>query len=664
MIPAVARSATQTLSSRCSTGHGDQPLGWRVSGFATLLVLLQLAALSPLGWTQPTSQPIAAHPPILIDGDADLCNAADLDGGVDVADGIVNCAIADGSPDRPYVIQGWNVTWEPPGPCRLQPTPGLCPPLPPCSTSNVPAAIAICGTRKHIRLESSEISNAEVVRDVEAGIPAAALLLSNADHVNVKNLDLRAGGIALFVEAGKEIPTLNPLSEGVTVVDVRARSWVESAESAAGTALPALNVARLSIVRILDMPVALRGVTLDARLRDIAVDASSVVGSTRFELVDSLVANGSSTAGVRLFKVDSVVERNVFRDIGIQLEASVAANVIAVQDGSVMIRQNRFELRSDGIQLGGTPVGHIRENVFVPSSSNVEVRALKQDVNGCASVRFSYNDVPGVSLFNDDNTCPLDARYNWWDGEARTETSATNGGSIATDPPLSRPLAELPVVVVAGPAQGTQVYGKVFLFGGTETATGFAVDRIEASALESEWVFNRSAPSAGEWQLVWDVGGEVLGPLSLFVRACAVGDDCGLPTRVDLFVIERPLPPIAFLEATPRVAAVGEPVRLDASLSYSPQGRPLLSYRFDLGTGDHTPWQSEPVFQATFETGGQYPTSVQVRDALNLVSENLPQSVIRIQDLNEAAGATTPGATVVGLLAGLVLLVGLSRRRA
>jgi hypothetical protein len=637
-------------------------LGWRVGALSFIL----LVGVLPVFSTAQSTPVAAAHGPILIEGDSDLCNPDDIVEGQDVADGITNCSTADGSAARPYIVSGWNVTWDPSGPCRIQPNPAVCPTISTCSTSTIPAAVAVCGTRKHILLERLEVGNAEISRTVDQGIPAAALLLSNVDHVAVVQTKARAGGIALYVEAGKPVPTLPPPTSAIQFDGLNVRSWTENAESAlAGTVPDIAELGGFSIVRIADAAIVLRHVVLDASFRDLGLVANAST-PTLFELTDSLVANGSSTAGLQLFDVDAVIERNVFRAIGIQggasSQAQVSGHALSIQDGALKIRQNRFELEGNGIELAGAPTGDIRENVFVPPLTGLAVEALSQEVSGCTTARFSYNDLPGSTVHNGDTACPLDARYNWWDGEARATSDGS--GAVATEPTLSRPIGQLPVVRIDAPSNGTQVHGKVFFIGTTQRPSDFSLERIEASSSESEWSQNRSSNSTGAWQLTWDVSGAPLGPTSVFVRACSAGDDCGLPTRVDLLVIERPLPPIALLEANPRVAHVGEPITLDASLSYSPQGRPLILFRFDLGDGRLSDWQSSPYFEARFSEPGQYSTSVQVQDAQDLINENLPQSVVRIQASTEDVSKPTPGIGTGAVFAVAAAALALVRRRA
>lgn len=600
--------------------------------------------------------------PILIDGDSDLCNVADVVDGKDQADGIVNCETADGSAERPYVVSGWNVTWDPAGPCKVDPSPLVCQRLPPCSTSSVPAAVAICGTRKHIVLETLAVGNAEVARQTQQPkIPAAAILVSNVDNLRLSSIDARAGGIALYVESGKPIPTLPERLSPVVVEEFRARSWTENLESGIGLPPSFQALPELSIVRVADSPVVFRRINVDASLRDVALIANASADMPVFELTDSFIANGSSTTGLGLYDLDARIERNRFQSIGVSGASYTASSVIEVYGGNITIRQNHFTLSSDGIFLSDAPVGHIRENVFTDQREGMENRVLKQDVNQCAEVRVAYNDIPTGSIENGDNACPIDARYNWWDGPPRVSVAANpleNPGAVETVPYLSRRIADLPAVNIATPSNGTQVHGKVLLSGTSRFPEDMQLHRIEASASESEWELNQSAPVAATWHMVWDVAGEPLGPFALYVRACGPGDDCGLPTRIDVLVIEKPLAPIAVFEASRRVVMVGQPVQLDASLSYSPQGRPVTSFRFDLGNGMSTPWQSSPLYEARFEYAGNYPVSVQVVDAQALVSENLPQQVIRVhREEGDADGGKVPSVGLGSLLGVLGLLI-------
>lgn len=639
-------------------------MGRKFRPFGFVCILLLVGTLAPTGFSQSSPASLAVHGPILIEGDADLCNLEDLDNGQDKADGIVNCETADGSAARPYIVTGWNVTWDPTGPCRLEPRPELCPPLPPCSTSSAPAAVAVCATRKHLRIENISVGNAEVVRNQA---PAAAILLSNVDNVQLRHVTGQAGGIVLLIESGKPIPTLSARTGEVIVEDLRVRSWLERVESALGGLPGGLRLAELSLIRVIDTPVAFRRLVVDATMRDVALTANASNAAPAFSLTDSMFENGSATVGLELFDVDALIERNVFRNLGVAAAGGAAGDAIAVSGGNVVIRQNLFDLQGDGIQLSGAPTGSIRENFFNPPSprrnDQVELRAVAQEVNGCTSIRVAYNDLPGASVANEDNTCPLDARYNWWDGNPRTVTASDGGGAINTQPALSRPIGELPVVLVAAPTNGTQVHGKILLSGTTRVPGALILDRIEASDSESEWTENVTAAAAPAWSLVWDMTGDPLGPTALFVRACAAGDDCGLPTRVDVLVIERPGAPIAVLEATPRVAKVGQAILLDASLSYSPQGRPLLSYRFDVGDGNLTSWQPSPLHEIRFDAPGNYPVSAHVLDAQGLLSENLPQLVIRIQPESDAdGGGQIPGFASWMLLAVLVGLT-IARRR-
>lgn len=111
---------------------------------------------------------------------------------------------------------------------------------------------------------------------------------------------------------------------------------------------------------------------------------------------------------------------------------------------------------------------------------------------------------------------------------------------------------------------------------------------------------HRSLHTPGAGKAANDVKRTLLGPSGLLSILLATG--CGGE------------PPSAALSATPASGVAPLSVRLDASASRDPDGRPLL-YRFDLdGDGRfETEFQTEPSFEGSLDTAGQFAARVEVR---------------------------------------------------
>ncbi|MDG6225472.1 MAG: FG-GAP-like repeat-containing protein [Candidatus Thermoplasmatota archaeon] len=90
-------------------------------------------------------------------------------------------------------------------------------------------------------------------------------------------------------------------------------------------------------------------------------------------------------------------------------------------------------------------------------------------------------------------------------------------------------------------------------------------------------------------------------------------------------------PPMAILTG-PERGVVGESMVFSGEGSYSPSGS-ILSYRFDLGDGTETTWQSMPTVAHSYSSPGEYEVSLEVMDAGGTMSEN--ESILSIQIVRE-----------------------------
>lgn len=630
------------------------------------LVLTALLAITPPAEAQPPS-----HAPIIIQGDADLCD--NVEAGRDVEDGIVNCDVADGSAEAPYLISGWSI--------RITNCPAAgstCGP-PTCESSKVPAALSICETTRHVVVRGVTIHNEEALRAVEppAGLSgpsevvAAGINLAGAANVRIESATVRAAGHAMVV--GPSEASGRP---ALTSRDIWVHGGIYASLTADGGGQA--TVARRPVIHVRQSDLELDSVTVDATGRGIGIQLFS--GHSAAEQPHSLrllnsEVHHANEFGVDLREYDSIIANNRFTQNGVcpfagdvpGFEAGCANLVL--DEGVHVATNNTFE--ASGVSIGiqvNLATARIQHNRFLPESAqsgSVAPTAMFQSNNACSPLRFSYNDLNGHRVINQDTTCELNAAFNYW-GAANGPAERQRGGqgAVTVTPPLRLPLADLPTVKVVTPAPGSAVHGRFLVAGTADPNEAPPLTHVEATESEDIWTPTENATGVSPWELALDATDNPVGPFPLWIRACA-GDVCGVPSTITILVIERPLPPIALLEAKPRVAMIGSDVFLDASLSYSPHARPVAAYRFDLGNGVLTDWRPESNYTVRYVQEGEYPVSVEAMDADGLTSTNLPQVVVRIRSTASDGGSVNPLPGVEGITAVTVGLavVAVWRRR-
>jgi hypothetical protein len=627
--------------------------------WAALLAVL-LLVLGGLGAPSVGAQSTAlkSHALIRIEGDSDLCDPAETVNGED-KDGIVNCLTADGSAQAPYRIAGWKIVKTDPG-CPLV---GACTPAPACSASTTSGAIAICSTSKHIVVEHVDVQNFEGVRGFDDdrlnSVAAAAIVLAGASNVALRWINASAAGYALLAQegrnAGEEISASNLLLEDV--------SFSSLLDDATGPSITSLDQ---PLVLIQDADVTLRRARIDGTGRQTSVKTTLESDNNerplhRLALADSEIF-GASTAGVDVYGYDTQITGNRFHSDGVPgREAAVlTAPDVRLSQGDHVVTHNSFNVINTGLAIERV-TGRVQFNKFTRAPQTTSgAAAVLQPQNACSHVRISYNDLNDLMVRNDETECPLPVPFNYW------STGAASGeGEVNRDPVLRLPIDDLPAIDIVAPQPSSGVHGKFLLRGNATPRKGGDLVRIEATDTEEAWGHNVTAEGLAAWILTWDASSAPLGPLSLWVRACSAAH-CGVPAELGLVVVERPLPPIALLEARPRVARPGEIVILDGSGSYSPQSRPIAAYRFEIGNDMKTDWLSTPFYEIRYSEVGEYPATLEVIDESGLQNNNLPQIVVRVREepKEQGNGDPIPSANAPLLLFAAAMALFIIRRRA
>lgn len=672
---------------------------------AAALVVLLVGIVPAWVPSVQAAPPRSPHAPIFIAGDADLCDDEDGDGTVGQDDGIVNCGTADGTPLRPYVIESLSIAfleenlcldgflYAPGSGCEA---PRLCPDSP------VVAAVMVCQTTKHIELRDLAVSaGAQIVAkcpsstavsqalcepedagDDGATVEYALLSLFAATNVTVSGLELESMPGAIRV-AGGPLGDSNTRPPGnIRLAGLRIRA--PPPESVAAASLE-------PVVSIEDSDVAIEDSVIEARgkMDAVSVDNSKDGGlgvAHAFAMERSTVRNATRFA-LLVYESDARIVGNAFSSIGVGatvsrvpgLEEPSGVGYATVQlESTAMqttydISENEFSvpaLQGTAMRLAAEGGGVVERNRFFQDWAGGFAIDLTQDA-GCGA-KVAFNDLNDLSVLNRDRSCYVDARHNWWGRPEGPTEGATDQatGRIVFDPWLRFPLAKLPLVAVASPASGSEAYAGVELLGTATTHEENPLLRVEATRSRDDWSTARLAEGLESWRLSWDLDGEPLGPLTLWLRACGEVE-CGASVEFTVVHVETPVPPVALLEAAPRVAHVRETVRLDASGSYSPQGRAIQAYRFDLGDGRRSEWGPNATLDVAYAQPRTYSVSVEVRDGANLTNTNVANVVLRVLGEGERLDATSSrnGGSVPGLgvplavAAALAAAMALARRR-
>jgi nitrous oxidase accessory protein NosD len=154
-----------------------------------LLALLLLGSLLVVSPPPGAEAAYAVRGAIRIDGDAGLCAPAS---------GVVNCATADGSAARPYLISGWQITVE-----------------------NVPA-VDLRGTTKYVEVRNNLLIGVQQDPFNNNYRPDGIFLIS-AQHVTVRSNEIRGVTWGVLTSYGGDVKiirnTFRDASTGVLVAD-------------------------------------------------------------------------------------------------------------------------------------------------------------------------------------------------------------------------------------------------------------------------------------------------------------------------------------------------------------------------------------------------------------------------------------------------------------
>ena len=639
---------------------------------APLVLLLALAAAGLPALMVPSvlGQP-SGRGPILIDGDDDFCD--------DDEEGVVNCATADGSAERPYVIEGWTIVVANPPPCASVPL-ASCAAPPACDGSIFAAAVSVCRTRAHVVVRDLRL-------DVQSADPNVAVIaLLGSSHVTVEDIAFTARGTGIAVAPWTDREERRFPADDIVLQRVQVEAAVPSlpffGESPSGAFLPTL-------LHMRDANVTVRGSLFDAGARPTALhmDARQAFASGvthDFRVETSRIWN-ATLHGVRVEDARVTLLGNAFAGSGVAPRVFVTRqgghSELGLPSAALLLASREYEIHGNAFDLGQSlglginvetnATGHITGNQF-RQEQGARAHALHVSPGFGCRARFAFNGVETLLVSNSELDCFLDARSNWWGRPEGPEQGGQEGlrqanGRVVHDPWLRFPLDKLPRVTVE--PVPSPVHGTLILRGAAVTVAENPLRAIELSRSRDDWSQVVVAEGTASWSLAWDLTQERLGRLTAWVRACGESE-CGLPTVVEVEHVETPLPPVAILEARPRLARIGESVSLDASSSYSPQGRGLVAYRFAAGAGA-LEWQESPRLDVAFDERGAHTASVEVRDAAGLVSTNVASVVVRVTGapLGTESGPTgsIPGFELAGLIAaaaGALLLAGARRRSA
>lgn len=618
--------------------------------------------------------------PIVIDGDDAFCPAGD-----GAASGVVNCATADGSAARPYVIAGWRIAVGETGNVCTPDNPSGCPEVPVCDGVEHLGAVTICGTTRHVVVRGVEVRTddayARPAGDGEGTArPLVGFLLHGASNITLSSLTVTASGVAVRVVG----PSADVRIEGA---EVRAVEVQEDAVDAATTTVEdATSFALppgLPLVDVVQADLVVADATIDGTLASVSTPDTETPTRRAFGIRATGAENGPRA---RLVLTDSVLADNVVgllaRDANVTLtgneirgngqsgvvtEAGVETvrPAVALPSTAAVVEDNTIEVNGYGILQWGASSAVVQANRFTTGSTGVDHRAVVMEVPGCDAL-VRYNDLPDLAVDNRVRTCVLDARHNWWgspdgpsEGQAKGEVDA--GGALTV------PIDQLPEVAVTAPPERSVVRGKATLEGtAAPGGDGPAVARVEATLDRASWSPPVRAEGTASWSLVVDFD-DRLGIVPVWVRACSE-TDCGIPVRRDLEVVEAAEMPFAVLEVAPRVVLPGQTVTLDGAASFAPDDAPLVAWRFDLGDGRRTGWLNASSTEATYDRPGAYTVSLEVRDADDRTSSNFPEVTVRVVpgDAADEAGATVPhpaALAVLGALAAAAWLVKARRAR-
>lgn len=650
------------------------------------------------------SPDLTPHPAILIDGDEDFCDDEDRDGSVGQDDGIVNCGAADGTPERPYVIAGWDIRLLDQSACVEPPPPGLaacgpppeCPSIAPHEDAVYGGAINLCRTTKHVLL-----------RDLQVYVGGPFLILGGeGDPTGPCEA---AGGCSHFVigvaVSGSSNVTLDALHITTGSIGIRAaqvndqagHAWAASnlrfdnlrLDALLPQYVPPLDARLLKTVELLNADAVIARSTVDAAGHLVGISSRSTSDLERgvvhrLVLRDSIVQNALQN-GINVLDAEAELRGNVFQSNG--LERARVPNVdeiLTINAGDVVltglasplplrrfdVTENTFRLHSAtnfGLMIETNGIGSVELNRF-EGLPNLGV-AIHQRTPFQCNAAIRYNDFNQSRVVNDEEACTVQAPRNWWGSEGGPASSTYQvEGRIASPDWLKHPLEDLPTVSVLSPTSGRTAFGKIVVRGTAAPSADRPLARVEATRTADDWSRAVVAVGLETWALRVDLASEALGPLALWFRACDASD-CGVPDRLDLTVVDKPRPPVAVLASSQDSPHVGDPTTLDASASYSPQGSPIVEYGFSLGDGTATQWRPTPTLQATYVRSGQFSAQVEVRDSEGLQSTNLAQVLLRVVD--PAAGLLDPrdsGGAIPGfapwvVLAGLAGAAGAFQRR-
>lgn len=619
----------------------------------------------------------APHASIYIEGDNDLCNDEDGDGTVGLDDGITNCSTANGTAEHPYLIKGWFIEVTSDTICKyLGPVPALYPvcELPKeCPGSAYAAAITICRTSKHILLSDVGVSITTSSGSV------AAIALTGSSNVTLNQTDLVTPGIGIYAstlvgEGDKTHPAHN-----LTLRGVRLRSNFVNEDH---QEVPALLG---SMVEVHNANVAIRDSVIDAKHRSLGIfveSSGSGANETTFLLERSLVANATQR-GVEVRSTNAEFRNNKIWANG-QMAGSphvslqfppgtysstsidaFAGIYLSSSSGKFIVEDNDFDVRGIGLAVTGNSTVRLERNHF-RADYLWDVALYQEEVCG---VKARYNDFGSLRVVSDAFHCFLDAGYNWWgDAGGPSEVPPQIDGRVNYDNWLRVPVEQTPRVRIEWPEPDQRVHGTFELRGNATPAGTTPLVRVEVTGQEDQWQESDLAEGLASWNLRWDAVVNQPTPLTIWVRACD-SNECGPTDRVDLLAIPTPEAPIAIIDASPRVANIGDTITLDATRSYSPRGFPLVGYQFNLGNGQSTEWSPSPTLQIQYDSAGTYAVTVQVQDADGLSNLNLAQVIIRVEETNSlgkdglfAPGTPFPSSAWAILTLGAAL-IGFGRRR-
>lgn len=538
------------------------------------------------------------HGPILIEGD----------GFCDGQTGVVNCDAADGTEARPYRITGWEIV--------AAPMSGQ-----PCGKP-VHAAIHLCATEAHVIIEDVTIdvplSTGYDVSDLVDAAPGTGVHIVGGGNVTLRDVHVRTAGQGLDVADMTDRHQVRPMPP------VRFENGLIT--STAPTSL--------ALVRSTNGNVVLENTRVTATERVSAIQ-SVFVDDARGAHPPTLGLIGTQISGSRLQAVQMQggtlsIQDSELAISGTRLPSGGPASGVKVAVVSLVngaradLRGNTFTYAGTGIETYDAAQVLIRANHFDAGDQDLVLEVARPHAARTCDITLDYNHVGELAVVNDAEDCPVHAPDNWWGGERPEDDQLRGLVEVPSWSPF--PLSDMPKATLDATPEAAA---------GLLVLQGRAEGPVSTLRLEGDITLeSASGPGAFRWEV--PLNGTPRGDLDLRLHACSDGF-CGPPVAWVLRHDDRPLPPVPVLEAQPSVAVVGTTITFDASGSFSPQGTPIVAYRFATG-----PWTDRPTHTASWTEPGAQAMGLVVRDAEGLESTRTATATVHLRPVAQASSEAVP----------------------